>query len=112
MTQKVFSFLNIATFTFTVKGKTITFSPPPHGGQRMAFIHRLKPGDKIDERNMDIAMVKLGHQYECVRTDYQDWEKGEQTRVCTLPAFAKKRNDLLKKMTQCMLYTMVVIMTP
>lgn len=47
--------------------------------KRMAFIHQLKPGDNTDFQNKDIAMFKLGTQYEYGgrNNDRSDWEEIE-----------------------------------
>ena len=47
----------------------------------MAFIHHLQPGDEVDPRNMDIALVKLGIQYEYGGRGGGDWEKEEQQKL-------------------------------
>ncbi|KAJ7389953.1 hypothetical protein OS493_028003 [Desmophyllum pertusum] len=56
--------------------------------QRMAFIHHLESGDDTDYKNKDIAMVKLGHQWEYGRdrADYTDWEKEEQKMLEAIDA--------------------------
>ena len=60
---------------------------------RMAFIHHLQPGDEVDPRNMDIALVKLGIQYEYGGRGGGDWEKEEQQKLneMELTCFAKIR---------------------
>ena len=45
--------------------------------KRMAFVHHLQPGEYTDFKNKDIAMVKLGRQYEYARKDFSAWEEEE-----------------------------------
>ena len=75
------SLLSRAHFTFTVNGQRFDFPRPPRN--RMALINHLRPGNNIDPNNMDIAMVKLGIQYEYMRSknDYEPWEKTEQQNL-------------------------------
>ena len=79
--------LSQARFRFTVRGQSFDFPPhdqPPQSPiRRMAFIHHLQPGENVDPNNMDIAMVKLGKQYEYGRSidDYEEWEKVEQGQL-------------------------------
>lgn len=53
--------------------------------KRMAFIHQLKPGENTDFKNKDIAMFKLGTQYEYGgrNNDRSDcnWEKREDEKL-------------------------------
>ncbi|CAB4021308.1 Hypothetical predicted protein [Paramuricea clavata] len=82
-TPQLHSLLSRATFTFTVNGEHYNFGAQEN---RMAFIHHLQlgPGNQVDPINMDIAMVKLGIQYQQGRTkesDYEAWETGEQRKL-------------------------------
>lgn len=56
--------------------------------KRMAFVHHLQPGDYADHQNKDIAMFKLGIQYEYGRDqeDYSDWEKSEDEMLRSMNA--------------------------
>ena len=61
---------------FYVGGKEYKFPER----KRMAFAHHLNLGEYTDVKNKDIAMVKLGIQYEFGRDEkeYTLWEKEEQ----------------------------------
>ena len=72
--EQLHSLLPQTSFRFTVNGVTVEFP----GRSRMAFIHHLQPGENVDPHNMDIAMVKLGKQYEYGRTEFQPWELAEE----------------------------------
>ena len=72
--EQLHTLLPKTSFRFTVNGVTVEFP----GRSRMAFIHHLEPGDNVDPNNMDIAMVKLGKQYEYDRTEFQPWELAEE----------------------------------
>ncbi len=78
--EHLHSLLSSAKFTFTIDGTECVFSSAEN---RMAFIHHLQPGDEVDPRNMDIALVKLGIQYEYGRgdDDYNIWENEEQQKL-------------------------------
>ncbi len=78
--EHLHSLLSSAKFTFTIDGTECVFSSAEN---RMAFIHHLQPGDEVDPRNMDIALVKLGIQYEYGRRDddYNIWENEEQQKL-------------------------------
>lgn len=56
--------------------------------KRMAFVHHLQPGDDADTQNKDIAMFKLGIQYEYGRNqnDYSDWENSEDEMLRSMNA--------------------------
>lgn len=56
--------------------------------KRMAFVHHLQPGEDPDPQNKDIAMIKLGIQYEYGRDekDYSDWEKSEHEKLISMNA--------------------------
>ena len=83
---KTHSLINQAEFSFFVGEQTFTFS----GRERTAFIHHLKPGEYTDYKNKDIAMVKLGYQYEYGRnheSDYEAWEIVERKRLEEMEAY-------------------------
>jgi hypothetical protein len=72
--------LKRATFTFTINDKKFVFSHSENAS-RMAFVHHLKAGDDIDLENKDIAMVKLGIQYEYGGRKCEDWESAERDKL-------------------------------
>ena len=72
--EQLHSLLPQTSFRFTLNDHAYDFQPQI----RMAFIHHLQPGKKVDPHNMDIAMVKLGKQYEYGRTEFQPWELAEE----------------------------------
>ena len=78
--EQLHSLLSDTRFRFTVNDHTYDFHPQ----SRMAFIHHLRPGDNLDPHNMDIAMVKLGKQYEYDRTEFQPWEEAEEAQLQTM----------------------------
>lgn len=90
-TESIHSLLSKASFTFNVNGKPFVFKE----NKRMAFIHHLKPGEFVDPDNKDIAMVKLGIQWEYGRSNNEDWEKEEQEQLneMKLPALAEIDKD-------------------
>ena len=75
--EQLHTLLSQARFRFTVNGVTVEFP----GRSRMAFIHHLQPGENVDRRNMDIAMVKLGKQYEYGSREFQPWELAEEEKL-------------------------------
>ena len=83
LTRARFSFINR-------NGGTVVFE---QDHSRMAFIHHREPGDDVDDQNKDIAMVKLGVQYEYGRSedDIGDWERAEKEKLetLTLPCLAR-----------------------
>ena len=82
--KKLHDLLSAARFRFTVDGQPFDFPPEPPQGpiRRTAFIHHLRSGNN----NMDIAMVKLGKQYEYGnRQEYQDWETAEDSQLQRMP---------------------------
>ena len=84
--KQLHSLLSEARFRFVVNGQSFYFPPDDQPLQspirRVAFIHHLQPGENIDPNNMDIAMVKLGKQYEYGdRKEYQGWEKTEDKQL-------------------------------
>lgn len=84
--DKTHSLIDQAEFSFFVGEQTFKFS----GRERMAFIHHLEPGEYTDYRNKDIAMVKLGHQYEYGRnheSDFEEWEIVERKRLEKMEAY-------------------------
>ena len=56
--------------------------------KRMAFVHHLKPGEYTDFQNTDIALFKLGIQYErgCNEDLYPEWEKKEKEMLKSMKA--------------------------
>ena len=85
--EQLHTLLSQTSFRFTVNGHTHDFPPQ----RRMAFIHHLEPGENVDPKNMDIAMVKLGKQYEYDRTEFQPWELAEEAILQAMqlrPVFA------------------------
>ena len=56
--------------------------------KRMAFVHHLKPDGGTDFKHKDIAMFKLGKQYEYGRheKDYSTWEKTEDETLSKMDA--------------------------
>ena len=99
--------LTRAKFTFiNKKGEKIIFE---QGHSRMAFIHHREEGDDIDDQNMDIAMVKLGVQYEYGRKedDIGDWEKAERLKLETLelPCLARIPQDDIQPQIDDTVYT-------
>ena len=84
--EQLHSLLSEARFRFVVNGRSYCFppddQPPQRPIRRMAFIHHLRPGENVHPNNMDIAMVKLGKQYEYGnRREFQDWEIAEETQL-------------------------------
>ncbi|KAJ7389959.1 hypothetical protein OS493_028009 [Desmophyllum pertusum] len=79
---------------FDIEGQKYVFQER----KRMAFIHHLEPGEDADPQNKDIAMVKLGHQWDYGRIDYTKWEKEEQEKLGTMGAhdFALANIDVPK----------------
>ena len=71
---------------FEIDGQTYLFGKQ----KRMAFVHHLQPGSRPDFKNKDIAMVKLGVQWEYGRKseDYSDWEKNEQGHLANINKYA------------------------
>ena len=69
---------------FDIEGQKYVF--PAEERKRMAFIHHLESGKDADRKNKDIAMVKLGHQWEYGRNDYTAWEREEQEKLGTMGA--------------------------
>ncbi|PFX18978.1 hypothetical protein AWC38_SpisGene16621 [Stylophora pistillata] len=61
----------------------------------------VKPGDNADFKNKDIAMVKLGFQYEYTRekTAYKPWEKKEDDLLKQLVADSDDHEKEFKKNT-------------
>ena len=85
--EQLHTLLSQASFRFTVNGHTHDFLPQ----RRMAFIHHLQPGRNVDPHNMDIAMVKLGKQYEYGTREFQTWELDEEAELQAMqlqPVFA------------------------
>lgn len=77
----IHSLLREATFTFNVDKAKLVFE----GRNRMASIHHIKPGGDVDTDNIDIAMVKLGTQWEYGRAgSVEDWEEQEQQQLCEM----------------------------
>ena len=90
--EKFHSLLSGATFTFNVRGEEITFKAD---AKRLAFIHRLTPGEQVDQRNMDIAMVKLGKQYDDkVGANWENYEQ-RQLKELNLASFAKIQHRIV-----------------
>ncbi|KAJ7390015.1 hypothetical protein OS493_027539 [Desmophyllum pertusum] len=79
---------------FDIEGQKYVF--PAEERKRMAFIHHLESGKDADRKNKDIAMVKLGHQWEYGRNDYTAWEREEQEKLGAMGAhrFALAKIDV------------------
>ncbi|KAL9968154.1 hypothetical protein ACROYT_G026492, partial [Oculina patagonica] len=79
--EKTHSILSDARFEveFDIEGQKYTFEKQ----KRMAFVHHLQPGDDPDYKNKDIAMVKLGKQWEYGRPteDFSEWEIEEDNKL-------------------------------
>ena len=77
---------------FHIEGKEYVFREQ----KRMAFIHHLKSGYDTDFKNKDIAMVKLGHQWNYDRKDYPHWEIEEHKNLEAIDAhyFALAKIDV------------------
>lgn len=74
-----------ATFTFNANGNVYKFQPH----KRMAFIHHLIPGRNANiQRDVDIAMVKLGTQYAYCGRQPDQWERNEDQQLMNFPTFA------------------------
>ena len=86
--EKNHSLINQSEFSFFVGGQPRTFGRHV----RMAFIHHLEPGENAHSEDKDIAMVKLGLQYEYGRNpcDYTEWEEEERQNLDGLEIFAKQ----------------------
>ena len=80
--QTVHNFMSGGKFKVTWNGHTFG----EH--KRMAFIHHLEPGEYTDIKNTDIAMFKLGIQYEYARKkeNYTPWEKSEDEMLKSMEA--------------------------
>ena len=71
---------------FHVGGKEYVFPQR----KRTAFVHHLNPGVWADEKNKDIAMVKLGIQYD---PSVEDWEEEEAKTLTEMKPFAFSQTD-------------------
>ena len=81
--RELHSLLQEAEFKFFFNRESFDFPHPPPNFKRTAFAHHLQAGKAVDSNNMDIAMVKLGSQFEYGRISeaYTKWENSEKEKL-------------------------------
>ena len=93
------SLLSETTFSFFSEGgrELKKFLAQPN---RTAFIHHLRSGPGIDQRNKDIAMIKLGRQYARPgKEELTGWESEEEDNLTelNLTNFASMHKRVVKQ---------------